>query len=278
MLDPMQERQIVSTLQRQRIIRTWRTLLWFFDHWGLVFTVLLGVFNLLPFLAPVFMRLNWTAPANLIYTLYSPLCHQMAQRSFFLFGAQPMYNIADLPVTLPGTKLGDMAALRAFVGSADFGWKVAWSDRMVYMFGALWLAGMVFSWLRRNRVVKPLSLVGFAVLVLPMLVDGGTHLLSDMAGGLTGGFRYENQWLAALTGNLLPSWFYVGDAFGSFNSWMRLLSGLTFGVATVWLAYPYLDDAMLDSAGVLRGKLMRARAIHADQHVRETLRERGRTG
>jgi hypothetical protein len=51
-----------------------------------------------------------------------------------------------------------------------------------------------------------------------MLVDGITHTLSDMAGGIAGGFRYTNVWLADLTGNVLPTWFYQGDAFGSFNS------------------------------------------------------------
>lgn len=234
-------------------------LLWGLDHWILVLALLLGVVNVLPFLAPVFMRLNWEAPARLIYLLYSPMCHQMAQRSFFLFGAQPMYNIADLPVTLTGGKLAEMEALRAFIGSADWGWKVAWSDRMVYMFGGLGLAGIVYGLLRRQRVIQPVSVVGFVLLLLPMVIDGGTHLISDMAGGLTGGFRYENQWLVALTGHALPTWFYVGDALGSFNSWMRLISGLAFGLGSVWLAYPYLDRSITETAEALRAKLTRAR-------------------
>ena len=270
MSDHIQERHPASTLERRWVIRTWRALLWFLDHWVLVFALFFGLINVLPFLAPVLMRLNWTAPASLIYTLYSPLCHQMTQRSFFLFGQEPMYNLAELPLSLTGNTTTDMTALRSFLGNPNFGWKVAWSDRMVYMYGAIWLAGMVFGRLRRHRTIKPLSLVGFAVLLLPMLLDGGTHLLSDMAGGLTGSFRYENQWLANLTGQTLPTWFYVGDAFGSFNSWMRLLSGLTFGVGSVWLAYPYLDGAMVDTARVLRGKLWRAQAISGNQHVRET--------
>jgi uncharacterized membrane protein len=249
----------VGLRQRKALIRTLSALLWCLDHWILVFALLLGVFNLLPFLAPVFMRLNWETPARLIYLLYSPMCHQMAQRSFFLFGAQPMYNIADLPVTLTGGKLAEMEALRAFIGSADWGWKVAWSDRMVYMFGGLWLAGIAYGLLRRRCVIQPVSVIGFVILLFPMLIDGGTHLISDMAGGLTGGFRYENQWLAALTGHALPTWFYVGDALGSFNSWMRLISGLAFGVGSVWLAYPYLDRSITETAETLRAKLIRAR-------------------
>jgi hypothetical protein len=37
--------------------------------------------------------------------------------------------------------------------------------------------------------------------------------------------------------------FYAGDALGSFNSLMRLLTGALFGLASVWLAWPYADAA-----------------------------------
>jgi hypothetical protein len=89
-----------------------------------------------------------------------------------------------------------------------------------------------------------------------MVVDGATHLISDTLTGLAGGFRYDNRWLADLTGHVLPTWFYVGDALGSFNSWMRLISGLLFGIAIVWLAFPFLDRSMRESALELREKLL----------------------
>lgn len=78
-------------------------------------------------------------------------------------------------------------------------------------------------------------------MVAPMIVDGVTHWLSDFA-GVGRGFRYGNEWLAALTGHLLPQWFYVGNGVGSFNFWVRLVTGLLFGLAVVWLVYPRLDD------------------------------------
>src|SRR5262249_1243675 len=151
-------------------------------------------------------------------------CHQMAQRSFFLFGPQPMYNIAQLPVSMTGNGAADMLALRAFIGNAGLGWKVAWSDRMVYMYGGMWLTGAVFGFMRHRRLIRPLRLWRFGLLLLPMAVDGATHWLSDATGGMAGGFRYDNSWLAHLTGSALPTWFYMGDALGSFNSWMRLIS------------------------------------------------------
>ncbi len=65
-------------------------------------------------------------------------------------------------------------------------------------------------------------------------------MISDFA-GIGQGFRDRNLWLAALTGNAFPAWFYSGDALGSFNSWMRLLSGLAFGLGVTGLLLPMLD-------------------------------------
>lgn len=264
MSDYTRQRPISDIQKRQRVIRLWRALLWGLDHWVLIFSVLFGVVNILPFVAPVLMRIGWTEPARWVYTLYSPLCHQMAQRSFFLFGQQPMVNLADLPVSLTGTTATDMLALRSFLGSPELGWKVAWSDRMVYMYGAVLLAGIAFAMIRHRRPVRPLGLLPFALLLVPITIDGATHMLSDFNGGMVAGFRYHNQWLADLTGNILPTWFYMGDAFGSFNAWMRLISGLTFGLGCVWLAFPYIDRAIVETAAELRAKLAGARHLQLE--------------
>jgi hypothetical protein len=81
------------------------------------------------------------------------------------------------------------------------------------------------------------------LLMLPMALDGGTHMFSDVW-GVTAGFRGSNAWLAVLTGNLLPPTFYAGDAWGSFNSLARLVTGLlaAFGL-TFWLL-PLVDRAV----------------------------------
>lgn len=47
--------------------------------------------------------------------------------------------------------------------------------------------------------------------------DRGQDSKSDLA-GFGQGFRDTNVWLAYLTGGGLPTWFYIGDALGSFNS------------------------------------------------------------
>jgi nicotinamide riboside transporter PnuC len=79
-------------------------------------------------------------------------------------------------------------------------------------------------------------------MALPMVLDGITHFISDLA-GIGQGFRYNNAWLAKLTGNVFAQSFYVGNALGSFNSWMRLVTGLLFGLAVAWMLYPALEGA-----------------------------------
>jgi hypothetical protein len=244
----------VAAPNRVTARRISRISLWLFEHWVAVFALVWGTFVIAPFLAPVFMRLGWNGPAQVVYAIYSALCHQMAQRSFFLFGPQPMYNIAQLPVTMTGNELADTLALRSFIGNAEMGWKVAWSDRMVSLYGGIWLAGLAFGVLG-HRPIRPLRWRIFVLLTLPIALDGGTHAISDFTGGLVNGFRYSNLWLANLTGDSLPGWFYAGDALGSFNSWARLVSGLLFGFAVVWLAFPYLDRGLRESAATLRLKL-----------------------
>jgi len=231
---------------------------WTLRNWIVVFIVFFGLFNALPLIAPLAARLGLEPLARVIYLMYAPLCHQMAQRSFFLFGPQVMYSPEQLPLALTPDLSANMLALKQFAGNAAIGWKVAWSDRMVYMYGATWFSALVYALVSKRRPVKRLSVVVFALLMLPMALDGTTHLLSDLgAGGLFGGFRYTNDWLVTLTSGSLPIWVYRGDAFGSFNSWMRLISGIGFGVALVWLAFPVIEDAMDQSRRVLADKLRR---------------------
>lgn len=210
-------------------------------HWLAIFVIVFGIYNLLPFTAPIAMRLNLKTPADTIYAFYSLQCHQMAQRSFFLFGSQFTYNAEQLPFTMDGDLLNDMLALRDFRGNDQFGWKVAWSDRMVYMYGSLWIASIIY--LLSSRKMRPLPIWIFLLMLIPMAVDGLSHMISD-TNGLAAGFRYDNDWLAQLTGGIFSPGFYRGDAFGSFNSLMRLVSGVLFGIGAAGFALPFLNREM----------------------------------
>jgi uncharacterized membrane protein len=191
----------------------------------------------LPWLAPILMRMGWEGPARAIYFIYSFQCHQLPQRSFFLFGAQSMYPLEHIQSISPDTL--NPLILRQFIGNPEMGYKVAWSDRMVSAYTSITLTALLW-WPIRKRS-RPLPILGFILFALPMVIDGGTHLLSDLS-GLGQGFRYTNGWLASLTGNSFPSTFYLGNALGSFNSWMRLITGVLFGAGLAWFAFPVLND------------------------------------
>jgi hypothetical protein len=120
-------------------------------------------------------------------------------------------------------------------------------DRMASMFGGPLVAATVYAVARRHSPVKPWPLWIIGLMLLPMMVDGVTHMASDALYGVGQGFRDSNQWLVALTGNILPPWFYRGDGLGSFNSWMRLGSGLLFGFALGWAVYPWMDASASNS-------------------------------
>jgi len=219
------------------------------QHWFPWTIALLSLWVILPWLAPVFMRWGWEGPARAIYGLYSLQCHQLPQRSYFLFGPQVSYPLEQIQSLWKATF--DPRILRQFVGDASLGFKVAWSDRMVSAYSSIPLAGLLW-WPFRKRL-RPLSLGGLILLALPMAIDGGTHVLSDLV-GLGQGFRYTNAWLATLTQNSLPPSFYAGDALGSFNSWMRLVTGVLFGFGVGWLLFPNLYLAFSDTARAIEAK------------------------
>lgn len=207
-------------------------------RWIFVISLIVGVYVVTPFLAPVFMYIGWSGPARVIYFIYSWLCHQLPQRSYFLFGPKFTYSLKEVQNAWQDTN--EIWILRQFIGNPQMGWKVAWSDRMVSMFTSIWMFGPLW-WPLRKRL-RPLPWWGLILLILPMVLDGGSHALSDLA-GIGQGFRDSNAWLAALTQHTFPATFYAGDAWGSFNSLMRLITGVLFGLGIVWFGYPYLEAA-----------------------------------
>jgi uncharacterized membrane protein len=178
-------------------------------HWVAVFSLALALYVGLPFLAPVLMQVGLTGPARLIYLIYSPACHQLPDRSYFLFGEQPVYTLEELEQAsvLPGSGLLER---RRFIGDETLGWKVALCARDVAIYGAMVVAGIVFALLRGRARRLPLPV--FVLFVIPIAVDGLSQLF---------GLRTSNWWLRTLTGAL-------------------------FGAGVVWLVYPYIQESMDD--------------------------------
>lgn len=225
-----------TTVVRTRSVKSFAD--WLASHWFGAFLIVYGFWVFLPFLAPLFMYIGWSGGGKAIYFIYSFFCHQLPERSFFFFGQKTMYSLNDIQAVWQDTV--NPMILRQFIGNEVMGWKVAWSDRMISFYMSVWLFAV--GWWPLRRKVKPLSWWAFALFLLPMIIDGITHAVSDL-GGIGQGFRDANQWLAVLTNNAFSASFYAGDALGSFNSIMRLITGLLAGLSIVWLVFPYIFQA-----------------------------------
>ena len=179
-------------------------------HWLLAANAAAAVFVGLPFLAPVLLAVGLDGPASAIYAAYQLVCHQWAFRSYFLFGPHVEYG-PDVLSALVGPD-----AMYGFVGSSALGYKVAFCERDVAIYLAVLLAGLAYGrW--RDRLPS-LGLAGYALLILPMAIDGFTQLF---------GWRESTVELRTLTGAL-------------------------FGVASVWLIYPRVDAVLERDLGSLR--------------------------
>jgi len=197
-------------------------------RWLLVFNLLVALYLAVPVAAPFLMHSGHTSAGQLVYLIFRPQCHQLPERSLFLFGEKTIYSLEELDAAgvLPGTTLDKR---RMFVGNERFGYKIAFCERDVATWGAILLAGLMFG--LTGRRWRPLPLWGYVLFLIPLAVDGITQLL---------GLR-ESTWA------------------------LRTLSGALFGLATTWLAYPYVEQAM---AGVLHDSRKQAR-----QRVRSDLDE-----
>jgi uncharacterized membrane protein len=209
---------------------------WLARHWLLVMNLAMGLFIGGTALPPVLMRMGLEAPARAVYLLYGLNCHQLPQRSYFLFGPSGVNTYSRDQVTAWGA---DPARLRGFVGNSEVGFKLGMAQRNTAIYGTFLLAGVVYSVVRGR--VRGLSLAAFALLAVPMLVDGVSHIVSEVGGS---GFRETNVWLEALTGGAFRSTFYAGTTVGSFNWLMRTLTGALFAVGCVWYVYPRIEQGL----------------------------------
>jgi uncharacterized membrane protein len=220
------------------VLRLDRTFSWLARHWLLAVNLAMGLFIGGTLLPPLLMHLGLEGPARIVYTLYGFNCHQLPQRSYFLFGPHRVDTYSESQVIAWGANPDH---LRDFVGNAKVGFKLGMAQRNTAIYTTIFLAGLAYALLRKrvHRMRWPL----FLLLILPMALDGGSHVVSEITGL---GFRETNAWLASLTGSVFPETFYVGTTVGSFNWLMRTLTGALFAVACVWFAYPYLERGFAD--------------------------------
>ncbi len=236
------------TKQPSRLtIRIDKMVYWFSRHWLATLNTIVAIYVGLPILAPMLMAAGLTGPARLIHTAYSPMCHQMASRSFFLFGEQYAYPrelagssltpieayMADLPEfatasTDPTQWDTFLIPARQFLGNAQMGYKFALCERDIMIYGFVLIGGLLYGLLRRNRTIMPLPIWAFIVFGMgPIALDGFSQLFSQY-------------------GVILEPLSFLNTIFPHREStpFLRSLTGAIFGFMLVWLTYPHVNSSM----------------------------------
>lgn len=254
------KKKAVTGWQRELVLRLDYLIYWFSKHWLAIFNGAAALYVGLPILAPVLMHAGLTGPGQAIYRLYSPMCHQMASRSFFLFGEQPAYPLAaagtdlqpieaymdDIPEfqdISPDDWLSFTLASRAFIGNERMGYKMALCERDIAIYGFVFLGGLIFAGFRRRWPVKPLPLLAFAIIgVGPIGIDGFSQL-----------FGYYATLLDGPVADSVARLFPLRES----TPFLRVFTGGWFGLTLVWLAYPHLEQGMKDTHREAEDKLRR---------------------
>ena len=223
----------------------------FSRNWLQVALVIIGIYAALPYVAPVLMKLGLTEPARVIYTIYSPFCHQMAFRSVFFFGDQAFYprEISGTELTpfevyaasaheFAETNLQDFTpslifSSRAFLGNEQMGYKTAICARDIAIYTALFIGGLIYSIPVVRRRIRPVPIWLYLLLgIAPIGIDGVSQLLS---------YPPFSLWAVRETA---PEF--------------RVITGALFGLMNAWLAFPYLEASFYDTHTTLHSKLAKA--------------------
>ena len=233
------------------------TALWVAQKWLWIVMTILAVYISLPWLAPTLAWAGFSGPADLIYTFYSPFCHQFAFRSPFLFGEQAFYpraatNMDYQPfeayaveseaylehyrywtqrftgappqARLTADDLLDFSvaqqlAARHFIGDSTVGYKTSLCARDLATFTMIFVGGLIY-WRFRWRI-RPLPFLLYVFVGLgPIAIDGFSQLLS---------YPPFELWPVRET-----------------TPYFRLVTGGLFGLMSAWLGFPHIERSMQD--------------------------------
>jgi uncharacterized membrane protein len=221
-LDPTPQRperpahQPVTGRTRDLVIFADKAIFRLAKHWLALANLFWALYVGLPILAPVLMNAGLTTPANIIYMLYRPACHQRPTRSYFIGGPQAYYSPEELAEA--GVDVGPFSR---DIGNETLGWKVAFCERDVAIYGSILVVGLVYGLIRRWLGNWRMRFRYFLIFLVPMGIDGTLQLF---------GF-YESTWV------------------------MRTITGVFFGVGAVVFAYPYLEEGFADVRKSINDKL-----------------------
>lgn len=210
---------------------------WLARHYLALINLALMFYVGVPFLAPVLMKAGLPGAASVIYTVYSPLCHQFGFRSWFLFGEQAYYPLAEAHIpgvmdfeTASGitgqhesTGLARLQA-RAFKGTETVGYKVALCERDVAIYASMIFFGLIYA--ASGRRIKSMHWLVWIVIALgPVGMDGFSQLISQIP--------YPP------IASILP--------YRESTPFLRTLTGFLFGFTTAWFFYPQLEETMRET-------------------------------
>lgn len=216
---------------------------WLSRHYLGLFNVSVLIYVLIPFLAPVFLQMGLTFPAKVIYRGYRVVCHQLAYRSFFLFGEQVVYPRAaagmdGLLTFQEAVGIGesnspeDIIAAQKYTGDNIVGYKVALCERDISIYAGILLFGIIFSF--TGRRLPSLSWYLWIIIgLVPIGMDGVSQLISQPPF------------------NFIP--------YRESTPYLRILTGFLFGFATAWFGYPLLEESMADTRKILAVKRLRVK-------------------
>jgi len=211
---------------------------WFSNHYMVLFNLVVFIYFGMTFLAPVLMHVGAERPAKVIYKTYGMLCHQLAFRSIFLFGEQPVYprEAAHLEGYLSyheatgfgeGNTPQELLTARRFVGNDVLGYKVALCQRDLGIYGGILLFGLLFS--LTGKKIPPLHFILWILIgILPIALDGVSQIISQPPFSL---IPYRES-----------------------TPFLRLLTGGLFGFFTAWFGYPLVEESMRSSRKLLEYK------------------------
>lgn len=225
-----------------RISTVDRVAFWLSRHYMALINSLLAIFIGLAFAPPFFMKAGLVDQAKAIYTIYSPLCHQLVFRSWFLLGDQAYYPRALAHI--PGVKTIEtllkiepeleesdyfILAARDYLGDDVAGYKTALCQRDIAIYMGILLSGFIF--VLRGKQDKPIKwLLWLIVGVLPIAIDGFSQFPSLISG--------------------MPNWLPIRES----TPLLRVITGGLFGITTAWYLFPVMEESMKETRTVLYSK------------------------
>jgi uncharacterized membrane protein len=190
---------------------------WFQNYYIHIFIIILFLFLLIAFLAPLMMHLGYDRLGNAIYSVYSSLCHQFAHRSWFLFGQQSHYPIvkgnflSERTLTeVFGNNTTEMNISRKIIGNQEAGYKVAICQRDVMIYFSLLVFSILFYFFK-NKIKKIPFMYWIIFAIMPIAIDGIWQLLTTIKL-----FNFPNHESTPLIRSI------TGGLFGFFSGWYIL--------------------------------------------------------